>query len=483
MSNEIQLIRSISNPTIKLDDIIIPDSWEGTSSDNRNIENQKGYKMYGDSFPLIKINDYIFTSEQIIRIEINNSEYIPTINATLLISQKLFYTTSYPKDGDIISIFIRSGNKLLKPIRNDFEIISVTTNLSRGGNELTYEKISIYGILHIPGILNQKCFSVNGTSLEAMLEISNKLGLGFATNETSTDDYQRWICPYSKTIDFIYDISLSSWKNTESFFTFFVDTYYYLNFVNINPLFLDLEESELGIMTDELFSTDYTSDDEKALYKGNVILTNFSHFENSEIFIRNYRLENNSYISNKYGQKINLMFYDTMEQETEKMSIETLITNGKEDNHIILKGRPNENYYLEQTKTKWNGVIIDDNVHDMYKISKMNNFHNNNQINKLLLNVEMSRINFNLRRMQPVMLLIFVVDDTQRKEFNMPQSIKNQYKDDEMPFSIDQFFSGCYVIKDIKYRYDRKDKDNGKFYQTMTLMRREWPNPKILVNQ
>jgi hypothetical protein len=236
-------------------------------------------------------------------------------------------------------------------------------------------------------------------------------------------------------------------------------------------------------MTDELFSTDYTSDDEKALYKGNVILTNFSHFENSEIFIRNYRLENNSYISNKYGQKINLMFYDTMEQESEKMSIETLITNGKEDNHIILKGRPNENYYLEQTKTKWNGVIIDDNVHDMYKISKMNNFHNNNQINKLLLNVEMSRINFNLRRMQPVMLLIFVVDDTQRKEFNMPQSIKNQYKDDEMPFSIDQFFSGCYVIKDIKYRYDRKDNDNGKFYQTMTLMRREWPNPKILVNQ
>jgi len=172
-----------------------------------------------------------------------------------------------------------------------------------------------------------------------------------------------------------------------------------------------------------------------------------------------------------------------MEQECEKMSIETLITNGKEDNHIILKGRPNENYYLEQTKTKWNGVIIDDNVHDMYKISKMNNFHNNNQINKLLLNVEMSRINFNLRRMQPVMLLIFVVDDTQRKEFNMPQSIKNQYKDDEMPFSIDQFFSGCYVIKDIKYRYDRKDKDNGKFYQTMTLMRREWPNPKNLVNQ
>ena len=287
---------------------------------------------------------------------------------------------------------------------------------------------------------------------------------------------------YSKTIDFIYDISLSYGK-IQNHFYIFVDTYYYLNFANINPLFLDLEESELGIMTDELFSTDYTSDDEKALYKGNVILTNFSHFENSEIFIRNYRLENNSYISNKYGQKINLMFYDTMEQETEKMSIETLITNGKEDNHIILKGRPNENYYLEQTKTKWNGVIIDDNVHDMYKISKMNNFHNNNQINKLLLNVEMSRINFNLRRMQPVMLLIFVVDDTQRKEFNMPQSIKNQYKDDEMPFSIDQFFSGCYVIKDIKYRYDRKDKDNGKFYQTMTLMRREWPNPKILVNQ
>lgn len=478
MSTELQLVRSVSDPTIKLDDIIISDMWEGTSNDYYNkVDTLKGYKMFGDSFPLIKINNHIFSSDQIIRFEINHNGYIPTINVTLLITNKSFYDKSYPKDGDIISIFIRSGNKLLKPIRNDYEIITVSTNLSRGGREMTYEKISIYGVLHVPGILNQKCFSVEGTSLDAMLDIANKLELGFATNETSTDDYQKWICPYEKTIDFLYDITLSSWKNSNSFFSFFIDTFYYLNFVNMNPLFSDMDESEMGVLTSQFFKTDYESNDDKMIYKGQVILTNFSQFQNSDNYIRNYRLENNSYISNKYGQKINLMFYDTINEDIEKLFVETLVTEDKEKNHIILKGRANDDYYLQQTKTIWDGISIDDNTHDMYKIAKINNFHNNNQINKLILKIELGTINFNLRRMQPIIMIIFIENDINRKNINTPQEIQDQYGKDEMPFAIDQFFTGCYVIKDITYRYDKKDMDDGKFYQELTLMRREWPDP------
>ena len=111
------IVRQISAPSIKIDELAFEDfeSGEMNSTDTTNRQNNlaKGYpikysKMQGASHPLMKINEFVFQQGDTAYMKIDTSGFLPTITTRLLIKSKSMYTSDFPKDGDILSVFIRS---------------------------------------------------------------------------------------------------------------------------------------------------------------------------------------------------------------------------------------------------------------------------------------------------------------------------------------------------------------------------------------
>ena len=491
MATEKQLTRSLSEPMIVLDDIEAKDLEEGTSSDMGSPTSAVKYsKQYGGAFPLIQINEKVFTSEQVTDLEIRCVGIIPSITVYFNVLDKSFFSTSFPKDGDVMSVFIRAKNDLFKPIRNDYEITNVSVFPRDGGGENTPEDMQISGILRIPGYHATKCFSKRGTSMNALWKVAADLNIGFASNEVDTADEQTWICPYDKVEDFIFDTANAAWKDDNSFFTYFIDHYYYMNFINVEPLFSEDSEIEESLGK-ELLSQDFGKDSSNAEFKGKVILTNWREMSSTNFFIQSYSLENNSAsINNRHGYRRYAMFYDALVKEPMKIFSDPLTTDGSEKKQILMKGRPGEDFYKQQVQRKWMGVQYGENgenCHEKFNVARITNFQNNVHLDKMGLRVNLENVNFNLRRMQPIPVVITIVKDSTRKQINEPidengenaptdtnepNRTKSAISAEQLPLTLDKTISGNYVIRDIIYRYTK-----GEFKQELFLIRREWPVP------
>ena len=135
---------------------------------------------------------------------------LPVVRFKFYTGSSTFLTVSYPKDGDIASIYIRSNVGVYKPIRMDFNILSVDSNVSEkpDGDLIIF---SILGECRIPGFYTEVCKAYrNKTSYETLFQVSQDLNLGFATNDPNLNDTMTWICPNLSYYNFIKDVSVSS---------------------------------------------------------------------------------------------------------------------------------------------------------------------------------------------------------------------------------------------------------------------------------
>lgn len=493
MANERQLIRSLTEPTMPLDEMTSYDVEDGTSSQiGSPSSNVKYSKQYGGAFPMVQVNDFVFEGEQIDSMEIRSEGFRPSASVTINVTNKSFYSTSYPKDGDLLSIFVRSKDDVFVPIRNDYDITNVSIDSqtrSGDGTENGADQMTITGVLRIPGYNAEKCFAKKGTSFKALMQTAKDLRLGFATNEVDTSDTQTWICPFDSVEDFLYDTAISSWKDENSFFTWFIDIYYKLNFVNVNPLFS--EEAQIDdALAEALMTQDFGTDSklEKPAFK--TILSNLNDISNTNFFIENYAMQNfSAAINNREGYKRFLQYYDGLIKDYESIFIDPITSPESEKDKVILKGRANENYYLEQVKHKWLGVLYGnngENCHEKYLYAKIQNYQNNVHLDKIVLDLRLPRCNFNLRRYQVLPIIIVNKRDLVRKKLTENEDVNNEKAPstqrgaspaaediESTPFSVDKFYSGYYAIRDIIYKFDR-----GRFTQELKLIRREWPTPE-----
>jgi hypothetical protein len=486
MAKETQLIRTISEPSIPLDEMSVPDiDHVDSTQDNTsgNDSHLKYSKMSGSLYPLVKINDTIFGGNDIIGMEISSDGFLPTINLRIQMKSKFFYSTGFPKDGDVVSIFIRSNDDSIKPVRNDYDITSVNVNSS--GSETNADTMYVSGILRVPGLKAMKCFSKRGSSSSALQSTAEDLGLGFATNEPTTNDEQAWICPYNTVQDFCEEVTLSSWKDSESYFTSFIDIFYYLNHVNVDPLFsekADIDDA-VGI---ELFSQDYAVDSERFKSARKHVLSNWDNVKQTNFYIEKYEQKNNSTkVGLVDGYKRYLHYYDGLLREKQTIFADPKVTPGAEKDSIILKGRANENFYLDQVSHRWMGNVYGndgENSHEKLLYAKVWNHQNMRHSKKFSLKVVTTGINMNIRRFQAIPVVIVIVKDLLRKKANEPvedsgaDEGKSAGDQEHMPFTVDKFYSGFYVVDSVKYKYE-----NFRFTQEMNLIRREWPNPATLL--
>lgn len=505
--NNSNLVRLIEDPKIKKDirfDELSLSENGGTSTNGGSQLN-----TVGNDYPIIRINDMVLGKDDIQSMLISSKGFLPTIELSLKFANTALISKNMPKDGDMISVFVRTNTSAINYLRNDFIINHVDSNISSKSANNT---VFLRGELFIEGFTsNNNTFGIIGTSKDVMKEIAKKFKMGFAYNDADDmDDLQNWLCCFSSPQVFIEDVTRHSWKNNMSFFKSWVDLYYNLCFVNVNKFLssdenpedeIDLTFFSSTVALNSLTSSNDKPDDAKPFLK---VFSNFDSFKGSSFYISKWHPVNRSNsLSSGYSNIIHSFTHNQNVYIENKDNCEdTLIVNpvydtSKLDSYIILRGRAkydenanpdNEqarvNYSMQNTYINhiWSGVEYkmdkdensssnntwSGNVHHNYHNAAYQNEINDIELNKLYIEVVCDGLCLQVMRGERVPVFL---------KYNTPLD-KNISPDDP---AFNRFYSGYYIVDSIEYKYNGKVKTGYSSFSTiMSLKRREWPTPEAI---
>lgn len=505
--NNSNLVRLIEDPKIKKDirfDELSLSENGGTSTNGGSQLN-----TVGNDYPIIRINDMVLGKDDIQSMLISSKGFLPTIELSLKFANTALISKNMPKDGDMISVFVRTNTSAINYLRNDFIINHVDSNISSKSANNT---VFLRGELFIEGFTsNNNTFGIIGTSKDVMKEIAKKFKMGFAYNDADDmDDLQNWLCCFSSPQVFIEDVTRHSWKNNMSFFKSWVDLYYNLCFVNVNKFLssdenpedeIDLTFFSSTVALNDLTSSNDKPDNAKPFLK---VFSNFDSFKGSSFYISKWHPVNRSNsLSSGYSNIIHSFTHNQNVYIENKDNCEdTLIVNpvydtSKLDSYIILRGRAkydenanpdNEqarvNYSMQNTYINhiWSGVEYkmdkdensssnntwSGNVHHNYHNAAYQNEINDIELNKLYIEVVCDGLCLQVMRGERVPVFL---------KYNTPLD-KNISPDDP---AFNRFYSGYYIVDSIEYKYNGKVKTGYSSFSTiMNLKRREWPTPEAI---
>jgi hypothetical protein len=324
MSSEDIAIIQYSEPTITVKNL-------DASIQNKIMTGTNAEKI-SNHIPLVYINDIMIPQTNITNFCLDYSSFIPQVMVEFVDMKNDMLSINVPKPGSYIKVFI-GGNgdeKYYKPIRQDFVITNINKTNKTGGEYQNYKnsgnplKYKLTGTLNVPlGFRKMSWSSSKINARQAMFNISNTVGLGFATNfvTNSNVDVMNWINSQNKSyFDFMKEITKHSCYSPYTFFTSFIDQYYVLNFVECRRLL-----SHGGEMTDlpqiiyncilpdmennksEVADKNLNSSEQKVSY---YFLTNNEDFKGWTNYIEEYYEINDGYTQLSDGSSKTLTYSD-----------------------------------------------------------------------------------------------------------------------------------------------------------------------------
>ena len=481
MASESIIIRNYAKTGIVVDELAIANRTGNVDSPDTFLRDTDD-KEAGYFKPVVFINGY-FVDKFLMDFSLDLNEILPVVSFKFYTGIATFLAVSYPKDGDIVSIYIRSNVNVYKPVRMDFNILSVDSNVSDmpDGDMIVF---SILGECRVPGFYSEVCKAYRDkTSYNTLFQVSQDLDLGFATNDPNLNDTMTWICPNLSYYNFIKDVSLSSYKDDRSFYATWVDIYYNLNFVNINN---QLEAQDVaqtvkvqvgagkGAANDTLFPGIELLPVDLPL-----LVTNSLSYAGYPFYINGYTLISEAgNTANKMGYIQVVQLYDENTEYKESAAVKSVsyeiqatTTEDVQENMVLQRGRPSEKEYLKEKRKKWMGILDsgpEGQVHPNYLQARVQNPLNLSDVTKFTLQVETISYFAGFYRGQCVPVAIYTTQKGPRMENT---GISNDQKSSNSSgIILDQFLSGTYVLMGYTIGWDTA----RGFYQTLNLCKREW---------
>jgi len=493
-------ILTVIDPKLVLDEVQIKNMAEDEGAGPKQIPS----KRVGDIIPMVNINGYVLNDEDLIKFELELTDDVPKLYIVFQDTANHFTIDNYPRDGALINVRIASKNPTTyKSLRMDFDIMDIYADPVFPEMQTPIYRIT--GICSIPGLFSEDCKSFGeGTSLDHLEAIANDLKIGLATNITAPKDSMKRILPYSSRINFIKDTVDSSYIGEESFQTFHIDQYYYLNYIDVNAQFnikADFEDAFTTFLQDVSVDIKKSNTDDML---GKLLLTNNLNLKGMSNHIQSYTVLNNSAkIVQRQGYFKDVQYHDEGDQEKKlrEFKLQTLVTKDIKDIESPLRGRYGSvgkaRYELEK-KHKYLGrqFYSDDlkskNSHLNYNYGAVQNIINIAELEKMQLVVELGTNDNAFYRFQKVPVIIYEHNASQQslvklkeerlKEVGMEdghfdggkpeeEEANNQNPSAKNVPKINDLLSGNYLIGKIIYKYT---KETG-IRQTLHLLRREWP--------
>lgn len=321
MSSEDIAVIQYSEPVLKVDDLKISDRSYASMGVRPD--------MISYYTPIVYINDFMIPQTNITNFNLDYSSFAPQVMVEFVDMTNELLSTNVPKPGSYIKVFIGGygDENYYKPIRQDFVITNINKTNKTGGeyqNSGNPIKYKLTGILNVPlGFRKMPWSSSKINARQAMFNISNTVGLGFATNfNTNSDvDVMRWVNTQNKSYyDFMREITQHSCYSPYTFFTSFIDQYYVLNYVECRRLLshggkkTDIPQMIYNCIMPDMSKNktdqpndDLNSGDQKVSY---YFLTNDEKFKGWTNYIEEFYELNDGYSMVSDGYKKTLTYSD-----------------------------------------------------------------------------------------------------------------------------------------------------------------------------
>lgn len=451
----------IFDPTISLEEIKI---FNRGDSDGSEITEQKA----GALSPIVKINDMLFQDTDIQNFHLSYTRIIPELVVWLQDSSGFFTSQkTIPKDGDIVSVYMKSEIKDIKPIRQDFRILDV--NRMSGDINGDNGVYAISAILHVD-INTPKDEYYEDNSNKVLQSLARNLKLGFATNDLSPDDMMVWIRPLKNSLWFIEHVIEKSYKDDDTFYYCFIDQWYYMNFIEVNKK-AKAKELDTGSIA-YLSNTDYANDDPSQtdkLIKSELFLSNSPVVQSTSMHISEFKPFNDTgkfWATNGYTKE--LLYYRKDEKLDTQYTMETL-TGTPEDGEKVLRGRDDEDHTTVKKYVDC-GIQMNSNVHKNYFHAGIQNKFNYDNTKKMGLKITTSFPNLNIHRYDTVPIFIFNTTNIIKADIEQQENITNKASDSNTN-NLDKVLSGFYLIVDVIHVFSAL---SGKYCTEYTAVKREW---------
>jgi len=492
-------ILAVVEPAILPTEIKFDALAEESGSDNLD----KQSKEMGVLEPLIVCNDIQIPPNDIQSFELKLNGLIPRCEISFEDREGNFSVDSMPRDGDHFTLLLNSKHQeTFKSVHMDFDIVDVKQQPMPSGVQ-GGSVIALQGITKIPKLYGEECQVLDAdTSLNHLETLVRDLQIGLATNVDATDDSQSRIQAYETYMDFIKNIMDNAYISDEAFVKWYIDQYYYLNFVDINKIF-NSKNPSLDEVTKSLTSfavslqaeggSDETTDADNIEVP--MLLTNHKDFSSLSCYIEAHELINNSQkVSLTAGNARNIQFYDNNSDKGERFQefkIEPLQSENLSELDEPLKGNRKDERYKDQVKYKYMGRqnAGDDGLGNTHKnaiYTKLHNKQNQMEIEKMKLKVSVPGFNPSIYKFCKIPVLMYHYDSIKieaektadrfreeagLKERPMGATKPTDVEDQDYDQMMDKFLTGFYIVETIDYEFDPEVGITTK----MTLIRREWP--------
>lgn len=442
----------LDDPLIELEELSVDDYESGTDNQSSTLKNNSVRSNTTNVSPIIKINDFIVNASYLQEFEIDCTGFVPECSVTFFDVTGEFSELNYPKDGDLMKVYIGSGGKedTWKPIRIDFQILDIEPFTEDGVNGF-----NISGDMEIPSFELEKCEVYKEmSSFDACRAISKNLKLGFSSNIQGTDDVQTWINNYGTDKNLLNKIIKHSYKDENSFMTMFIDPYYYVNFVECNAIINDADNDDRTIS--QLDEIKYISDminadpDFKDVEENTApdFITNSNTYLSSNIGIISFGQVNRcSSITQNIGKKIYTRYWDDNEEEYRVEFITPFISEGQ--NLLQMTQSENNEKSVKENTKKLIMRAQTDNMHKNYNYSEICNRLNLQEIEKYGINVTLAGFNPQIMRYQKKYVAIYSHSYFAAMDVDsMNADNSEERKSDEV---LNPELSGFYTVTGISY--------------------------------
>lgn len=439
-------------------------------NENMSEENAKDYIDKIGVYPFVVINGLILEYTEFVEFKLFNDQFMPRLEMKFRDGSNRIIDPLFPLDDSIISVFIRTPNENVRPIRMDFKITHFNPNKKNINKEdVVY---SLKGILDVNVLYHKKFVSIENTSYNVLKQIAQTCGLGFASNIENTNDKMVWINPAENYINFIKDITDMSYRDDESFLWSYVDFYYNLNYIDIETQYSDGTEGLRGVVNNTFL---LKKPDEET---GSLLLTNHPDAYSTDKYISKYDIMNESTSVNlKVGYVGWAYYYDKLNKNMNIYELDT-ISNGTGDNIVLKSNSDNskDSLYENATYGEYMGEIDSDNMHENFYYAKMQNRRNIKYFQKVKMKIILTQPNFNIYRFQMIKVKLYKMQELDDKTRHTPvekrldEANKNIYED-----KLNKRLSGEWMVSGINYRFS---KTNG-WEQDINVVRRELGNSEL----
>ena len=481
-------ILTIIEPAIELDPLEILDVESGTENSD-GAEQQIKPSKFSQVIPEIRINSYNVQMDRLNFFSLKNDAFYPTCKIQFADVDGMFSARFYPKDGDLIQVNIRSqgDETTFKPIRIDFTIVDCKP--VGGGGGASASEYLIMGRMFVPNLFTENVeYEEDVTSWDALLNIAERLQLGYASNVEETADAMTWTNPNDTTETWIQDIVANSYLSDETFFTSYIDPYYYLTMVDVNRLF----SQEGAIEASQTFSQNAGDtmgaegsegqEDEFPNYLSNMI-----QMQGGARYVSKHELVNKSgAISKANGYKRYTQYWDLEAKEWISEFVDPL-TNDTPGMIPATKGRivdgEVEGPRNDQVKYKYLGTQ-GDNVHPEFQYATVQNYQNNAEINKMGMVIELDTVNPALVRYSRIYVQILEFASPIKNTLLAPSN--DEIEGEEAPQTrsgdpdendqnsengvVNEYLTGFYVISGVEWILTKP----GPVRMRLKLQRREF---------